>query len=230
MPRTSPYPTAEGCQSLVLNINEIMRPAAAARRDARRRAEAEGTPEPALELGARTRWRRRGSAQPWAWAEIAVRVEPGPEPVASATLRYSADHYDRPTGLRVQRVAVASVPCHLGGVRWLWICPATGRHVRHLYLPCGGVQFLSRAAYRLRWASTCATALDRSHRRLARLAAKLGGEYQGFTHQPPDKPPWMRWRTYERLAAQWEAAAGRHDAAWMAGAGRTLRRFGIGTR
>jgi hypothetical protein len=230
MPRTSPHPTAEACQSLALDINEIMRPAAAARRDARRRAEAEGTPEPALELGARTRWRRRGSAQLWAWTEIAVRVEPGPAPVASATLRYSADHIDHPTGRRTQRVAVAAVPCHLGGVRWHWICPETGRHVRFLYLPNGGTRFLSRAAYKLRWASTCCTRLDRSHRRLARIAKKLGTEYQGFTYAPPDKPPWMRWRTYDRLAAAWEAAAGRHDAAWMAGAGRTLRRFGIGTR
>jgi hypothetical protein len=32
--------------------------------------------------------------------------------------------------------------------------------------------------------------------------------------------------TYDRLAAEWEAAAGRHDAAWLAGVGRTLRRVG----
>jgi hypothetical protein len=219
MPRTSPHPTAEGCQSLALDINEVMRQAAGARRQ----AETEGD---AVVLGMRMRWVRRSGA-PWAWVDVTVRVEPGPAPVANAILHYSADHYDRPTGLREQQVAIASVPCRFGGVRWHWICPETGRHVRFLHLPNGGTRFLSRGAYKLRWASTCATPLERSHRRLARLAAKLGDEYQGFTHAPPDKPKWMRWATYARLAAAWEAAAGRHDAAWLAGAGRTLRGLGL---
>jgi hypothetical protein len=217
MPRTSPYPTAEGCQSLALDINAVMRPAAAARR----RAEAEGG---AMVIGGRQTWTRGGA--PWAWVDIAVQLAPGPAPVADATLRYSADHADHPTGRRVQRVAVATVPCHFGGVRWHWICPETGRNVRYLYLPNGGTRFLSRGAYKLRWASTCATALEKSHMRLARLAAKLGAEYQGFTREPPPKPKWMRWATYDRLAAEWEAAAGRHDTAWLAGARRTLARVG----
>jgi hypothetical protein len=93
-----------------------------------------------------------------------------------------------------------------------------------LALPCGGARSLSRYAYKLRWATTCSTDLEKSHMRLARLAAKLGAEYAGFTREPPPRPRQMRWWTYERLAAQWEAAAARHDGAWLAGVGRTLRR------
>jgi hypothetical protein len=223
MPRTSPHPTTEACQALPLDTNAVMHPAAAALRDARRRG-AEG----AVEVGLRTSWTGRGAAAPWAWVDIAVRLDQGPAPGADVLLHYAADHADHPTGRRVQRVAVAAVPCHFGGVRWAWICPATGRNARFLYLPCGGTRFLSRRAYRLRWASTCSTPLEKSHLRLRRLARKLDGEYQGFTYEPPPKPKRMRWATYDRLAAAWEAAARRHDAAWSAGARRTLRRLGAG--
>jgi hypothetical protein len=169
MPRTSPHPTTEGCQALALDINAVMAAAAAALRDARQRGAEDG----AVEIGGRLRWTRPGAAKPWAWVEIAVRLDQGPAPVADVLLHYDADHAGYPTGRRVQRATAVAVPCHFGGMRWYWICPATGRHVWHLYLPNGGTRFLSRGAYRLRWASTCATPLDRSHMRMARIAAKL---------------------------------------------------------
>ncbi len=40
-----------------------------------------------------------------------------------------------------------------GGLRWWFRCPATWRRCTKLYLPNGGRRFLSRHAYRLRYAS-----------------------------------------------------------------------------
>jgi hypothetical protein len=116
----------------------------------------------------------------------------------------------------VQRVELTRLACGFGRGQWFWLCPATGRRVRLLYLPNGGTRFLSRAAYGLRWLTTCSTPLAKSHMRLARIAKKLGAEYRGFTREPPPRPKWMRWWTYERLAAEWRAASGEHDAVWYA--------------
>jgi hypothetical protein len=213
MPRTSPYPTAEACGSLRLDINQVMDRVAE-----ERRAGAAGM----LEFGQRMGWARCGEAEPWAWVEVHVEAH---QDHASATLRFDIDHISRPTGPQVQRIGIVSVRCGFGGLRWHWVCPATGRNVRYLYLPNGGTQFLSRAAYKLRWQTTCSTKLAKSHLRLARIAKKLGAEYRGFSHEPPPRPKWMRWWTYERLAAEWRAAAGRHDGIWYAGAAQTLRRI-----
>jgi hypothetical protein len=213
MPRPSPYPTAEACGSLRLDINLVMRRVADARRQG-----VEGMVAVEQRMG----WARRGEDEPWAWVNVLVEAWPDS---ADATLRFDIDHVSRSTGPQVQRVGIASVPCNYGGVRWHWVCPATGRHVRGLYLPNGGTRFLSRAAYKLRWLTTCSTKLAKSHIRLERIAKKLGAEYRGFTHEPPPRPKWMRWWTYERLAAEWRAAAARHDAVWYAGAERTLARI-----
>jgi hypothetical protein len=76
---------------------------------------------------------------------------------------YDIAHVSRSTGPQVQRVAIVGEPCHFGGAQWFWLCPATGRRVRNLYLPNGGTRFLSRDAYSLRWPTTCSTAGEEPH-------------------------------------------------------------------
>ncbi|MDB5379950.1 MAG: hypothetical protein JWR00_4396, partial [Rubritepida sp.] len=114
--------------------------------------------------------------------------------------------HGRPTGPQQQVVEMESTPCRFGGRRWWWVCPATGRRCATLYLPNGGKQFLSRGrgAYRLAYSSQRETEMTRTHRRLARLVGKLGGEYGRPDDPPPDRPKWMRMRTYDRLLAEWE--------------------------
>jgi hypothetical protein len=179
MPRASPYPTAEGCGSLVLDINRVMRPV----RDARRAGAS-----PAVEH--RMHWTRRSEAEPWATVDIAVLAHQDP---AVVVLKFDIDHLTRPTGPQVQRVRIVSEPCGFGGVRWYWLRPATGRRVRTLFLPNGGTRFLSRDAYKLRWLTTCSTPLAKSHMRLARIAKKLDAEYRSFSRTPPPRLKWMRW-------------------------------------
>jgi hypothetical protein len=46
-------------------------------------------------------------------------------------------------------IALARTQPHLGGTRWWFLFPQTGRRVSKLYLPLGKRRFLSRAAYKL---------------------------------------------------------------------------------
>jgi hypothetical protein len=95
-----------------------------------------------------------------------------------AWLRYDVDHFSRRTGPQDHRITLATTACRFGGVRWWWICPATGRRVRKLYLPNGGMRFLSRGpgAYRLAYDSQRQGRMDQAHSRNRRLYQRLGAD------------------------------------------------------
>ena len=84
-----------------------------------------------------------------------------------------------------------------GGRRWWFVCPHLNRKVRKLYLPLGGRHFWSRRAYELAYASQRETKYDRALRRARKLRLRLGGDPADDEY--PDKPPRMRWATYNRL-------------------------------
>jgi len=99
-------------------------------------------------------------------------------------------------------VRIVRTPCHLGGSRPWFICPALGcgRSVAVLY---GGAIFACRHCYRLAYASTRESAGDRATRRADRLRERLGWE-PGILNGEGGKPKWMRRRTFERLSATHE--------------------------
>jgi AAA domain len=80
-------------------------------------------------------------------------------------------------------------------VRWWWICPATGRRVSKLYLPNGGVRFLSHGpgAYRLAYASQRHGRLDRD--------ARAKPTYQ-FAQQPQRRGAGI-WRCHQVAPQRW---------------------------
>lgn len=214
--------TVEGCVSLVLDVCDVVRPVAHALRRQRLAPIAKGQQ---IQVGPRQwEWTRHGEAEPW--AEVAVQLSLRHDR-GEARLSFNVAHHYRPTGPQVQTVQMLQTPCHFGGVRWWWICPATGRRCAKLYLPNGGWQFLSRgrAAYRLAYASQRADDMQRSHRRLARLHRRLGGEYNYADEPPPPRPKWMRHSTYDRLWAAWEAQAERHEAIFLSGVERLMARL-----
>ena len=92
-----------------------------------------------------------------------------------------------------QRIRLASSPCRFGGVRWLAICPNTGRRVAHLYIGASGA--FSRHAYGLAFNSQRECALDRSLRRRDKALAKLKADDPMLFRRPKG----MHSRTYERL-------------------------------
>jgi hypothetical protein len=72
----------------------------------------------------------------------------------------------------------------------------------------GGGIFACRRCYRLAYASAREDVSDRAARRADRLRARLGWE-PGILNGGGEKPKWMRWRTFERLAAKHDALVGR---------------------
>jgi hypothetical protein len=103
-------------------------------------------------------------------------------------------------------VPIVRTPCNLGGARAWFLCPAVGcgRRVAILY---GGGIFACRHCSQLAYASSREDAGDRAARRADRLPARLGWE-PGILNGEGSKPKWMRWRTFERLAAEHDACVG----------------------
>lgn len=102
----------------------------------------------------------------------------------------------------------------LGGLRWWFICPATGGLCAKLFLPLGGRRFLSRAGYRLGYACQRETKASRLQRKARKLNRALGGDGEYGSPTPP-KPKGMHRQTYERTAAQLEAIEAAADRAWL---------------
>ena len=102
------------------------------------------------------------------------------------------------------RVGIEAVAMPLGGVRWWWSCPWSGVLCADLFLPQGGARFASRKAHRLAYAVQRMTPRDRQITRLRRQRVRLGGSVNVLAPMP-DKPKWMRWRTYDRKLAAMES-------------------------
>jgi hypothetical protein len=134
--------------------------------------------------------------------ELTALVFPRDDRPPDVELRYRFDHDSRDTGDQVQTVQVTSSPCRFGGQRWWWICPRTGRRAAMLFLPNGGIRFLSREGYGLGYQSTRESRIDRAHRKAGRLYRKLGDTYDGPSSECPDKPKGMHWRIYNAICKQ----------------------------
>lgn len=202
--------TVEGCRSLKLDVNLVTREA---------RRHLRGLPEGARLTAGPTAWTwtTSGQTEPWARVLVTMRLE---HMRGEARFQFDVAHASRPTGPQDQTVQMEATPCRFGGRRWWWLCPATGRRCATLYLPNGGTAFLSRGpgAYRLAYASQTASAMARSHARLARIHRRLGGHYAYADDPLPPRPKWMRRSTYERHLAEWEVQLDQHDETWLLGA------------
>ena len=119
-------------------------------------------------------------------------------------LRYSMTDYCSGEVKIDDKVYLAPTGPHFGGLRWWFVCPQLNRRVRKLCLPFGGRHFWSRRAYELAYASQRETKYDRALRRARKLRLRLGGDPADDEY--PDKPPRMRWATYNRLLDKLRAA------------------------
>ncbi len=121
------------------------------------------------------------------------------------------------------RVRLLSTPQHLGGSRWWFECPRTGRRCVKLYLPRGGHRFWSRAAYSLGYACQRADRMYQAQRQALKVYRALRGDGNWRDGAPP-KPKTMRWRTYERLANKLDHYNARFDRGWSLSVARLLSR------
>ena len=128
------------------------------------------------------------------------------------------------------RVRLTSTQPTFGGRRWWFLCPRTARRTTKLFLPNGGWHFWSRQAYGLGYPCQREDRFSRLQRRAATLNRQLGGEGLSTWADPPAKPKWMRWRTYERTYERWERVVERANAVFVRQAMRTLRRPAVSIR
>jgi hypothetical protein len=120
-------------------------------------------------------------------------------------LKYEMTDYWTGEPLAVDdKIFLATSRPTFGGLRWWFMCPQLNRRVRKLYLPRSGRHFWSRHAYELAYASQRETKFDRALRRARKLRLRLGGD--PADDECPDKPPRMRWATYNRLMDRLVAA------------------------
>lgn len=115
-------------------------------------------------------------------------------------------------------VYLDTTPCHLGGERQWFFCPARGcgRRVAMLY---GGGVYACRHCHRLAYPSQREAPHDRVIRKADRIRDKLGWE-PGTANGHGMKPKGMHRRTFERLCADQRLFASRLEcvpgAVWQA--------------
>ena len=100
-------------------------------------------------------------------------------------------------------VQLDRTPCYFGGERPWFRCPGCGRRTAQLY---GADQLFScRRCQALAYPSQGHSPDERARLRAQIIRTRLGGTANMFAAFP-DKPKWMRWRTYWRLRDESRAA------------------------
>lgn len=156
------------------------------------------------------RWQRDGLLTPghffgWNWTRNG-------EKMASIQVRTEADRvtliYRHRSGggeLKDEQYPVLMVwtPCHYGGKRTWFLCPAAGcgRRVAILY---GGGIFACRHCTRLAYRCQRENLDDRATRRADKIRDRLAWE-PGILNGHGSKPRGMHWRTYQRLIVKHDA-------------------------
>jgi len=154
------------------------------------------------------RWKKdgllfNGSAFSWQWlrrkkviASIRIRVEED-----KVNLIYR--HQNRgETEWKDENYPVSLdwTPCHIGGERPWFLCPAKGCNRRIAILYDGGI-FACRHCYNLAYESQRETPDNRATRKADKIREKLDWE-PGILNPNGWKPKGMHWKTYERLTAK----------------------------
>jgi hypothetical protein len=128
---------------------------------------------------------------------------------------------------RQQSLSLVSHPRHFGGLQWYVVCPRTSRPVRVLYRPLGAAYFASRYAWgrRAAYASQFLDPIGRAWRTKAKVKAALLGDADPDEWDVPPKPKGMRWATYERWVARYDAAEEMLDTRLVMAAERLMKRL-----
>ena len=93
-------------------------------------------------------------------------------------------------------VSLVWTPCHFGGQRAWFLCPCCDRRVAILY---GGPIFACRYCHNLTYDSTDGKLYLREHRQALKIRDRLG-----WRGESRSKPKGMHWRTFERLAQEYD--------------------------
>jgi hypothetical protein len=97
-------------------------------------------------------------------------------------------------------VGIDFTPCHYGGERAWFLCPARGCRRRVAILYGGGI-FACRHCHRLAYESQTESPAYRALSRTQNIRVRLGGS-GSLAEDFPDKPKGMHWRKYRALLHQ----------------------------
>ena len=159
-------------------------------------------------------WQREGVMKPglrfevrWGQQDtltlgVAVRVEQ-----QQVVLTYRHSRSDGSLTQVEYPITLDWTPCPFGGRRSWFRCPTEGcgKRVAILHLDHRKAQFTCRHCQGLAYSSQRENAIDRNLRRARKIARKLGSHDCTITSSP-DKPKRMRWRTYQGLLSDANAA------------------------
>jgi len=160
------------------------------------------------------RWHRDGLLTPqsfsWSWScngeaigYINVRTEQD-----QVILTYRHRRGDEDWQDKTYSVWLNWTPCHFGGKRPWFLCPAANCNRRVAILYSGGV-FACRHCYQLAYSSQRETYYDRVARQADKIRKRLGWEQGIMNPKGWQKPKGMHWRTFERLNKEHDAFADR---------------------
>jgi hypothetical protein len=153
-----------------------------------------------LSLGANRRitWSRGDEIT----GSINVRSEPG-----RVILNYRQRDHGGEWRAENYPIYLTTTPCHIGGERPWFLCPARGCGQRVAVIYGGGI-FACRKCHQLAYPSQREDHADhagRAVRRLDRLRDRLGWPGGVLEGAGWGKPKGMHWRTYERLCNEYDA-------------------------
>ncbi len=136
----------------------------------------------------------------------------GAEPIASVGVRVQLDRvivmytYQQETGSQAgarYAIELEWTHCPLGGQRPWFLCPAV-RCERRVAILYAGAIFACRQCHQLNYRSTRESREDAAIRRAETIREKLGWE-SGILYGKGPKPKGMRWHTFHRLCAEYDA-------------------------
>ena len=123
-------------------------------------------------------------------------------------------------------VYLTTTPCHMGGERPWFLCPARGCGQRVAVIYGGGI-FACRKCYQLAYSSQREDAGDRAARRAHRIRDRMGWPGGVLEGSGWGKPKGMHWRTYERLCDEHDTFEGVVNRSFIARFGPMLKKGGF---
>ena len=151
---------------------------------------------------------RRGAGKPDTNIRCTLTYASGETIVVTLKLREHGGWLELSFGDRQQTSSLVSSPRHFGGLQWYVVCPRTRRRVRVLFRPLGATFFASRHAWgrSAAYASQFLDPIGRAWRVKEKVKARLMGDQDPDEWDLPPKPKGMRWKTYEKWEAKFDAA------------------------
>jgi hypothetical protein len=157
--------------------------------------------------------------------EFQCRLDPHRPDCRTLRAKYEIEDYHSGEEYQIDEVfTLQRLRQPFGGYRWYFICPSSRRRCRVLYIPPGATRFRSRWGFncRLQYRSQRLAAPERLLHGATRTASRVldagpsewRRKYSDWKFPP--RPPWMRWKTYNRLDEKAQAYDRASDAAFAA--------------